>query len=99
MANELENSSTESRYKIFCALFGKETIHSIPVPSRKPPHIFQISKRLQEKRIREAIGLKKIPQLSRDMMWKEIDKRQHHFEDAGGYMWRCWSTFMRYMYG
>lgn len=78
-------------------------IHDWPLPSPKPPAPWRISSFfravLRDARIDAALkrlGLDPLTPDQRVAFWSEIRKGQAASEDAGGYLWRCWTVMLGY---
>lgn len=70
-----------------------DTVHDYPVLWRYAPKWWEFKKSRFERRLADGFkmfGLPPITQEMRDMYWREVRKGQSVYEDAGGYMLRCW---------
>jgi hypothetical protein len=68
-------------------------VHDFPALGRKPARWWQLKARHFEARLDLALqlmGLPTVTQEMRDIYWAEVRKGQSVYEDAGGYLWRCW---------
>lgn len=69
------------------------TVYEFPVLRQTPARWWQWKELRYEWRLDEALeafGLPRITQEMRDAYWREVRKGQSVYEDAGGYLWRCW---------
>lgn len=69
------------------------TIWKWPPILRRAPRWWQRSMKRQEARVNSAlaaVGKGPVTLGMRDLFWEQIRLGQDIYEDAGGYVWRCW---------
>lgn len=84
----------DEAYAKLCSAFG-DTVYRWPTPFQRKPPWWSRRGRREEARINAAlalIGRGPVTELFRSTYWGEIRKGQGVYEDAGGYLWRCWAV-------
>lgn len=84
---------------VFQALefFFKTTVHGWPVPMERAPRFWEYRKSRREVPIHQAlryIGADPLTQEMRDRFYRQVRIGQDVYEDAGGYVWRCWQAML-----
>lgn len=91
----------DERYDAMCKAFGTRTCHGWPMIPREKPRWWQRRMRRVERSINETIasvGHDPITEEDRAAYWKQVRMGQGIYEDAGGYIWRCWCAALSLPY-
>jgi hypothetical protein len=70
-----------------------QTVHDYPCLPRRMPRWWQFRVRKRLKKLDTAFALFDLSPITQEMcdrFWSESSKGQSVYEDAGGYMMRCW---------
>lgn len=73
------------------------TVHDWPHPFRRPPRFWQRKAVARERRLNDALvrqGYSPVTQEMRDRFYEQVSIGQDIYEDAGGYVWRCWQAML-----
>lgn len=81
-------SHGDQRLDLAAKRWGWHPMHW-PVPARSQPKIWQFSAVRYDRELREVFGA-----FNRDEFWRECRSGQSVYEDAGGYMLRCYKAMI-----